>query len=283
MNISKDIQQTKKAWADITGKHRPRKSTPSMPSDPEIEIYRHWLRLGKTREDVPHVLVLGATPELRDMALSENCQVTTIDINKEAVDAASECMTCKSSEKEIQIVGDWLTHPFEKSSFDMVLADAAFNNVPTHATAILFKRLSEMLVSNGFFITRNIVFLPERKPTSVEDLVNKYRSGNINQFDLYYELRFYSDIGTGCYDKKTRRSDWGKFFDELDKACAEGRLNKLEYESMAWQRSAVIHTMYNKEEWEEMIENFFEILTIEFWEEQFFSSYFPIYVLRNKK
>lgn len=90
------------------------------PSLFDISAYERFL-LSQTKGLPAHVLLLGATPRLRDMfAKHANIRVTVFDINREMIQATTSLMEEKTDREE-WVEGDWLAPPFALARFDALL------------------------------------------------------------------------------------------------------------------------------------------------------------------
>lgn len=98
---------------------------------------------------------------------------------------------------------------------------------------------------------------------------------------MYYELRFYSEISSHCYSRKTGISKWLPFFVKLEKHKDE--LPKAVYEKIAQQKSNIVHSMLSKKEFEELIRKYFKVVPTNYKSRYIYSKYFPFYFLRVKK
>lgn len=272
-----DLQQK---WLELIKKRTRRNCSPSFPSPPEVEIYEKYLRVAINGQANPKVLILGATPELRDLALRNGCDTVALDFSAEVLEIMGDVMTYKNDAREKRVVGNWLEYQGEEYKFDAILADASLNNIPVAATAHFLNKLQTLLNQNGLFITRHLVCLPDKKIRPAVDIIADYRRGAINQYDMYFGLRFYSDLSRGCYDPATKRSDWGCFFEAFEKA--KGLFNQEEYDGIMWQKADVVHTMFTKDEWESLTKEFFDIVAVGRWTGQHFSEFFPVYILKRR-
>ena len=63
-------KQIKKCWGKKAAKSRTRRKASSAPIKPELKNYRFLLRKALKNRKSPRILVLGSTPELRDLAIS---------------------------------------------------------------------------------------------------------------------------------------------------------------------------------------------------------------------
>ncbi len=103
--------------------------TPSVrPSPDEINQYKQMIvSAGRVK---PKCLILGSTPELRDLLYTLGCTVTLIDINEYMIQCMGNLMQHRSQNEKI-IVGNWLTHQFGVNKFDFVIGDHIINMIPT--------------------------------------------------------------------------------------------------------------------------------------------------------
>ncbi|MBU1891119.1 class I SAM-dependent methyltransferase [Patescibacteria group bacterium] len=100
----------------------------------------------KATQDIkrPRVLVLGATPELRDYALKNGAQVTVLDQSTEAIEKMTSLMDSDTA-NEITIAGNWLDMSLDDAQFDFVWGDAISNNVYYKEHKKLFSEIKRVL------------------------------------------------------------------------------------------------------------------------------------------
>lgn len=145
----------------------------SRPSKQNIKDFERFI-LPVLQKDHPKVLVMGSTPELRDMlARHSNVAVTTLDANQEMTKAMTELMTEKTDREE-WVKGDWLDMPFEDNTFDAVVADYIKGNIPFKKQSLLYKQIARVLKPDGIFVERMFSRFPHSKTLNVEDVIEKY-------------------------------------------------------------------------------------------------------------
>ena len=106
----------KKYWLNLAKKWQLVKP-PIRPSKEDLKIYEKLLKKNKIRNNI---LILGATPELRELALKYGKQIVVCDINLNMILAMTELMRHKNK-KEIWIKADWVSVPLKHNHFDAIL------------------------------------------------------------------------------------------------------------------------------------------------------------------
>jgi hypothetical protein len=162
------------------------------PSRQNVRDYEKlMLEVIKGRKN-PKVLLLGATPEIRDMiARYPFIELTVADVNREMIDAMSHIMERKAK-NEKHIVSDWLELDFE-DHFDVAIADFIKGNLPYDKQFLLYRRISEALKPSGCLIERIFSNFEGVKPLDPDALVRRYSRKEVNRknvSDLWNTLIF---------------------------------------------------------------------------------------------
>ena len=151
--MSKQIQGTS-YWADLTQWWR-NVAPPVRPSRADIRIYEKFLKRIIKNKKQPRILILGATPETRDLAAKYKAETTVCDISLEMIMAMTQLMTHKkASQKEIWVRASWVTVPLEHNYYDLILGDGVNTNVSWSEVNQWWKHLFQLLKPKGVFITR---------------------------------------------------------------------------------------------------------------------------------
>ncbi|MFA6146218.1 MAG: class I SAM-dependent methyltransferase [Patescibacteria group bacterium] len=134
-------------WVKVT--------SPGRPTVAEIKIYEKFAQPILKKKSI-QILVLGSTPEIRDMlAKYKNAQITLVDLNFEMTFAMTSLMRKKqAAKKEIWLRSNWLTAPLPKKYFDLIFGDFVICNVPFKFQPQFLNNIKEWLKPNGSFITR---------------------------------------------------------------------------------------------------------------------------------
>jgi hypothetical protein len=111
------VRQIEEDWRLVT--------SPARPDAARIELFRSAVRATRS------ALLMGATPELVDMLLTEGVgRVVTIDLHAETMEAMRRLATQDWSRVE-RVVGDWLEpRPAWDSAFDRILCDGGLMFLP---------------------------------------------------------------------------------------------------------------------------------------------------------
>jgi len=152
--MTKQIQGDK-FWAEIAECWK-KIPCPMHPWPSEMRIYKRFSQEALKGVKYPKILILGATPEMRDLAHSfKNAEITCVDINLDIILAMSELIKHKERIKEeIWVKGDWITMPLRKNYYHLILGEAVLGNVEIFLWSKFLKHLNELLKAKGAFITR---------------------------------------------------------------------------------------------------------------------------------
>ncbi len=131
------------------------------------------------RGEAPAVLILGSTPEYRDVAyrfcLLYGAETMCVDMSADNYRAMTEFMK-HTNPKEHFLGENWL-HVSYTHQFDVVLSDAAISNVPLGHRGEFYEIIRKALKKDGRFITREDVLtkqLEERREQKLEGLLEEY-------------------------------------------------------------------------------------------------------------
>ena len=110
----------------------------SSPTPEEMKVYEKFFLLAKNKTKT---LVLGATPELRDLAIENGSETTAVDVSPSLLLAQTNNMHYKNDPKNHYLIGDWLEihKRFPKNGFDIVLADVSLANLPLKSNEKMLK------------------------------------------------------------------------------------------------------------------------------------------------
>jgi hypothetical protein len=197
----------------------------------------------------PRTLVLGATPELADLALEAACPVVRMDCNPAMFEAAARRQRDVDRARERIVVGDWLEMPdVVPGSIDLVLGDASLNNVPHAQMSRLMAQL-ERVTHRGSVLSLRQVALPSSvtRLHPIERTVLRARGGEIDAHTFSRLLR-YACFVDEVYDAEQRLLDAARVFECIDRSHRQGLLNDDEHAFMNGRRSRIQHTVYPESE-----------------------------------
>lgn len=158
----------KKYWLNLAKKWQLVKP-PIRPSKEDLKIYEKLLKKNKIRNNI---LILGATPELRELALKYGKQIVVCDINLNMILAMTELMRHKNK-KEIWIKADWVSVPLKHNHFDAILGDVINTNVGWEKINIFHKHLANILKPKGIFVTRSFFATSKERAIKIFEAIIK--------------------------------------------------------------------------------------------------------------
>ncbi len=147
------IESEVKKWNDLVDRwlhYLP----PCRPDDEDLATIRVGATIG-TRRGGPHVLILGSTPEFRDLALTlDPARVVVVDQNPRMIQAMQQLQRSPNP-AEVQVVADWFDFlPQNPRSFDIVLSDLTQGNIPYDERSTFYSRVSASMRVGGLFFDR---------------------------------------------------------------------------------------------------------------------------------
>lgn len=161
-NFSQPWKKMADIWDTLT--------SPSRPSLQEIKIYKKSTDAVLRGRGRKKVLVVGSTPELRDLVASyPNVQVSIVDINLEMMLAMTELMKKKNPE-EIWVRANWLEAPFPEKYFDLIIGDFTFENLPFELHGNFYKNIQTWLKDSGRYVERVMVYRKKHPQMTIAEL-----------------------------------------------------------------------------------------------------------------
>ena len=198
------MDNNQKAWDTNAGrpdslyhmrKDKEGKTTHFGPDETELAIHENLLDQIIAEDNnngkITNVLVLGATPELRDLGLTKKCKVISVDMNKTVIEAAKQHLNVKGRENESIIVGDWSNIPVESGSISFIMGSASLNNVPLEKLPDVLNEINRVLREEGIVHFRQIVYPDKQKPEyDFNNVIKEYRNGKLSKREFYMQKKF---------------------------------------------------------------------------------------------
>jgi len=228
-----------------------------------MKIYKQLLKKAIRKKKNFRALVLGATPESRDLVLSLRGELVTVDISWEMIEKASSLMKYQNSPKEIIVKANWLNNPIKDNYFDVILGDGVTLHLSWRDQSKFFKELRHLLKRRGFVILREAVINPERKIRTLEEIDSDFRKSRIHQFDASIDYLLYSEISSKVYNSKTGLYDTEKFVKKLNDAYLKRRISKKSKELGKWYKGSGGRTIWSKPKSEKLFERYFRLIPTE--------------------
>jgi hypothetical protein len=133
-------------------------SKPGRPSKGDIENYDKLLKIALGEKILPKIIVLGGTPEIRDLlykySKAKKAEVICVDMTKDMYMAMNKFIKYKNT-KEKFISANWLqiAKKIKPESIDIVIGDYAIENIGGNEKQFL-RGIAKILKSDGSLITR---------------------------------------------------------------------------------------------------------------------------------
>ena len=211
----KEWKKTAKIWTIL--------QPPYKPGSERIKLYKKFFQKYSPGKKV---LLLGATPELRDMLAKDNCDVTLVDQSSAMLKAMTSLRRTKSKEKIV--IKNWLEyHPKEK--YDAIFGDTILNNLHSR-TWLKFEHLVRSWLSdNGVFITEITSFFKTNFPKyDYIDLIKTYRKNP----DYFKDFRNKTLLHFFLWWKHKTPSGWVPIYkidNNFKKLYQQGKITKKEF------------------------------------------------------
>lgn len=177
--MSTDLKATSLAWQQIANVWKNYFTVPSRVSSDEAKKYKGWLKEISKNKKPLKALVLGATPELRDVLFELGYQVYCIDINLDMFLAMDELMD-KKNPGEVLIKANWLKNPLAGAFFDVILGDAVLPNIPWDQRKNFLIEIKRLLKPKGIFLTRAFYVPDKKRFSSVEEIFEYFSKKDLS-------------------------------------------------------------------------------------------------------
>lgn len=172
-----------------------RLSSPIRPSKETVDIYRASIReqLSQNNErDKTRILILGSTPELRDL-VAEEAPLATVylaDTSYKMPAAMLNLTRFVDPLKERWIRCDWLDLPFENGYFDIILGDLVLQQVPPNLELSFLEKLRVHTNSRGRVVVRLNHIDPVPEEMSIDEMVAEVMQQKYSEREKASMIRF---------------------------------------------------------------------------------------------
>ncbi len=188
---------------------------PVRPTAAECRIYRRELiRLGKTA----NVLLMGSTPELREIVADLSFYLTVMDVKEKNYDDMP-AMSGSTGHREKYLKMNWLDMRFD-SEFDYIIGDNVLSILPPSDAAKIIENVHRALKPGARWITRVMVYNEGEdfiSPDTLNGRIGKcttkkdiYEQLYVS-FLSYYKNEIGSTVISEVYDRLKRDVDRGIF------------------------------------------------------------------------
>lgn len=164
ITVKKHYQILAKRWQMYT--------EPGRPGREDIFYYNQLTKIALGKKKGAKVVILGATPEIRDMLykyyLTNKIKVICVDMMPEMYQAMTELVTVKIPGERF-IHSNWLKMKFPKNSIDIVIGDLVIGNLRSYQDRLAFlKKINQILKKDGYFISRHWLATPQSQIKNIK-------------------------------------------------------------------------------------------------------------------
>lgn len=236
----------------------PRYGKTETPSAHEFTLEKYYDLYSRSVEgaDKIRTLVLGATPELRDIVLSYGHELVTVDKDEEALAEKTKLMHYQNSPLEHILIKDWLKIDYPDNYFDVIIGDGVLTALQPAEQKKLLKLLKQILKPTGSLLLREEAKVAHNINFDPQDIVGQYRDGNYNIFDLFFGLRLHNK-NYQAIDPKTQMIRLQDFLKKLDEYGKNNIISPEELSQLKKIAGELEHTLLSKTEIENILHHHF--------------------------
>ena len=168
MDPAKTTDMQKEIWVKRY-RHWEDETRPARPTSDEVGIYERLFLDHKTAKK--NILLLGVTPELRDMFSRHNISPIIVDFSSESFMLTSRFLKNALPANETWITNNWLHLPYPEHYFDFIFGDIVLNQFPPTLEVQFLKEVHRTLGQSGHFITRTTYIDSSFGPSLLQEKV----------------------------------------------------------------------------------------------------------------
>lgn len=253
---------------------------PTRPSLSEIKLFKEIIGNGRNKNG----LVLGATPELRDVLHELDYNVYVADLSEKMIKALKKLMRYPDK-GELVFIQDWSKLNLPDNTMDVIIGDWVLGNLPNLGLQDKFlDKISRLIKPGGLFVHRHHYYYPGKNLDDVYLEYENYSPSPENDMALAFDLVLLSITPKRAYIQNSfvvadklkklitqndkRNEVWRKFYRIFDKFYLQGGEKKWCYGP--------------KDKQQELMKKYFDCLDVKYGDDHKFAGICPIYVLKNK-
>lgn len=168
----------KATWNNYLAKTWDKYLPPIRPYPEEAAIFKQYIaEFKKNNGKNPSILILGSTPELRDIVYEFDIIPTVVDFSRENYEGMSLLLRNKGTDNFIE--KNWLDMESYNNieQYDFIFSEAAFNVLNVRSAKQMYPICSTFLKHNGKLIAKEWIRFSNTRPI-LDDLIKDYRCSN---------------------------------------------------------------------------------------------------------
>ncbi len=259
--------------------------SPWRPSKNDLENYSRAL---SALDKSYRILILGATPELRDLAASFGFKPVVVDFSLPMMIEMLRYAKNVKVDDEIWVKSDWLSMPIE-ANFDAVLGDLVLRMVEADRQEEFLSRIKKILSPQGIFVTRMHFVDESLFGLTGDEILGTSEAISNEHLSAYTIIGRILDKFSDLNKNVICRKEAIEFMQDAVKKAKNPREKNIFLETMKfisgrieWQLipRKIGWTANNKVQLDNLIGKFFNVADIRISEDYPDSEFYPIYFLR---
>ncbi len=276
-----DKEHANRAYWDHVSAFWDNTPLPIRPSADDLACYGSFLA---QKEKKDRILILGSTPELRDLASSiPDASIYVADFSYKMLIEMLRYTRNADYLKEKWVKDNWLALAFPEHFFDVILGDIVLHQVTPDQESAFLKKMHSLLRTDGCFISR-FQFLDEKIreksiASTVDDVLNRALTQGqmITLLKLYLPLRDADPVARTLNRMHTSRT-FEKFLKQYP-----ARQHFLEKISHAISHPALMHRNWSppdEQELNKILSSYFRTIDVHISHDHPDAACYPLYVLQ---
>ncbi len=297
---TKDFNRKKEDYYKGEAEKWDLRESSSRPSPENVKHYNQLVKSVLGNKKNPRIVVLGSTPEIREMLYKyyflNKAKIICLELLPAMYYGMSNLVKHKSpNEKFVQ--SDWLKMPFKKNSIDIFIGDLITGNIYNKKDREkLLRLIKKCLKKNGVFLERHLYITPRVKIKDVKKhlfsfvpkIINEKISINAAATSFLANLvvaSWYQNIERKLsmiyFEKEIRKLK--KYFQKKN-LSSQDRIAKAIFDHFQLLGGKKRYWTYGtKEQEEKELREYFKIEKRLYAKDFYSASNVPIYLLRPKK
>ncbi len=274
----------KASWVYLAEQYDKLVKPPSRPCRQQLRIWDKIIKkhMGKKGGNA---LILGATPELRDLALKNGYFTWAIDINPVMLKGMTKLMKRANPKREKRTVADWCKIKLPKRHFDLIMADASLNNVLSDGgNKKVLRLIAKSLEKDGICLVRNVVTRSLERPRPVKYWFDLIKNEKLN-YPSDFTVAVRADSSASPFKKSPQVVDSVKVYKEILKQdINNSRIKRfLDFYYQVLGKERKYFFIYLKSDFEKLLKKYFKVLPIAKCQKHYScQTIFPVYLLVKK-
>lgn len=190
---------------------------PVRPSEGDLKIYKQFL---KGRGKVKRILIIGSTPELREIVACEtDATVYVADESLEMLTGMLKFAPHVDPMKEKWVKDDWMTLPMPAKFFDVILGDVVLHQMTPKREVAFLQHMRFLLRDDGVFITRLFFLNSEFFKKDLNSVVKSVCTGHYSAAEKFtlimlQTLWLYADLATRKFNREQSAEAFDRYMRE---------------------------------------------------------------------